>query len=181
MDGHLVDQASGSLSAADLPVGGTLLWYYAICRREVWLMAHAINPDEDNPNLEYGRFLHEQAYGREKKEIQAGASKLDIVRQGQDGELLVVDVKKSFRAVESARLQLAGYLLELEERGIRAKGELRFPEERRREAVLLDETTRARVLAAREDIRRIATGSVPPKPVRVTWCGKCAYGEFCWS
>ncbi len=188
MDGHPVDDGAGSgtgttgalTAPAPFPLGGTLLWYYAVCRREVWLMLHAINPDEDDPNLEYGRFLQAQAYRREKKEFQTGGSKLDIVTRA-GGELLVVEVKKSSRALESARLQLAHYLLELEERGVRARGELRFPEERRREAVVLDQGLRDRVLAARADIRRLAGEAVPPPPARVQWCGKCAYAEFCWS
>ncbi|RKX92245.1 MAG: CRISPR-associated protein Cas4, partial [Spirochaetes bacterium] len=37
----------------------TLIWYYYICPREVWLMAHEINPEQDNPLVEIGRTFHE--------------------------------------------------------------------------------------------------------------------------
>jgi len=37
----------------------TLIWYYYICPREVWLMAHEINPEQDNPLMELGRIFHE--------------------------------------------------------------------------------------------------------------------------
>jgi CRISPR/Cas system-associated exonuclease Cas4 (RecB family) len=40
--------------ASGRPITGTLLWYYAICKREVWLMAHSIAPDEENQALEMG-------------------------------------------------------------------------------------------------------------------------------
>jgi CRISPR-associated exonuclease Cas4 len=165
----------------DRPViGGTLVWYYAICHREAWLMLHAISPDENDPNVAYGRFLQDRAYKRKRKEFKIDGSKLDIVtRSGK--EILVVEVKKSSRAMESARLQLAHYLLELEERGIHAHGELRFPEERRREVVVLDDTLRAEIQMIREHLQRLAAEPVPPAPVRNAWCSKCAYAELCWS
>ena len=41
-------------------VNGTLIWYYNICRREVWLMCRNIVPDQSDENIDYGRFMHEQ-------------------------------------------------------------------------------------------------------------------------
>jgi len=32
-------------------ITGTLIWYYYICPREVWLMAHELNPNQED-------FLH---------------------------------------------------------------------------------------------------------------------------
>ncbi len=34
--------------SSEIHVNGTLIWYYFICQREVWLMGHQLNPDEDN-------------------------------------------------------------------------------------------------------------------------------------
>ena len=42
-------------------VTGTLIWYSTICKRQIWLMAHELNPDEDHELLELGRFLHEES------------------------------------------------------------------------------------------------------------------------
>jgi len=36
-------------------VTGTLIWYYYICHREVWLMARRIEPSQENPFIEIGR------------------------------------------------------------------------------------------------------------------------------
>ncbi|MGC8937341.1 MAG: Dna2/Cas4 domain-containing protein, partial [Candidatus Methanomethylicaceae archaeon] len=33
------------------PITGTLVWYFFICKREVWLMGHEITPDEDASTL----------------------------------------------------------------------------------------------------------------------------------
>lgn len=167
----------------DTPIGGTLVWYYSICPREAWLIGHAIQPDEDDPNLVYGRFLHRHAYRRQRRdrdEVLLEGSRIDILLDG-NGKTVVVEVKKSDRYLTSARLQLAHYLLLLEEHGVPATGELRLPEQRRKEQVTLDETLRSRVRRIRAEIAALLRQPTPPPPRRIAWCRRCAYAEFCWS
>lgn len=161
-------------------VTGTLIWYYFICPREVWLMARNVVPDQDNDNVDLGRFIQEQTYKREKKEISIGHVKLDILKNDKDG-LVVGEVKKSSTFAASARMQLAYYLLELEKVGLKAKGELLYPKEKKREIVELTEDIRDKLDSAVRDIQRIAYLDQPPKPTKGKYCKKCAYGEFCWS
>ncbi len=161
-------------------VGGTLVWYYHICPRQVWLMAHQINPDEDHEDLQYGRFLQQHAYSRDKKEINVGSSRIDLMRKTGE-RLVVVEVKKSSRAIDSARMQLAYYLLELEKKGINAVGELRFPDERRKEEVALTPDMRERLNGVILEIQKLVQPNRPPAPSRIKWCRKCAYNELCWS
>jgi CRISPR-associated exonuclease Cas4 len=42
-----------------MEVNGTLVWYYSICKREVWLMSRNISPDQRDTNIDIGRFIHE--------------------------------------------------------------------------------------------------------------------------
>ena len=163
-----------------MSLSGTMIWYYTICPRQVWLMSRQLNPDEDDPNLEYGRLLHERSYRKEKKELRIGSNAMDFVDM-VDGTPVVIEVKKSSRTAGSARLQLAHYLLTLEEAGIKVKGQLRFPEERRREDVVLDDGLRSQVIAAREAVRRIIDQDRPPQVERTRWCSSCAYAGFCWA
>src|SRR5690554_2637589 len=100
----------------DLKVTGTLIWYYFICKREVWLMAHSIEADQDNEFIDIGRFIQNNTYQREKKEILLGNIKLDILKK-EKGQVIVGEVKKSSRFKESARMQLSYYLYELEKKG----------------------------------------------------------------
>jgi CRISPR-associated exonuclease Cas4 len=165
---------------SDLHVTATLIWYYYICQREVWLMGHQITPDQDNTNVEIGRFIHDQSYAREKKEISLGHLKLDIIRHEGD-ELIVGEVKKSSRFKESARMQLAYYLKELNNKGVRARGELRFPEEKRKESLVLDEELERELDKVERDILRIIYLELPPVPEKISWCRNCAYAEFCWA
>lgn len=168
------------MSERDLGVSGTLVWYYYICPREVWLISHQINPDQDNDNVVLGRYIGENTYQREKKEISVGNSKIDVFHT-ENGKMVIGEVKKSSKYKESARMQLAFYLSELKERGIMARGKLRFPKEKVREEVILDERTEQELDKVRREILRIVYMEKPPQPRKIQFCKKCAYAEFCWS
>ena len=162
-------------------LNGTLIWYYYCCPREVWLMVHQINPDQDDANMDLGRFIHENTYDRDKqKEISIGHIKLDIVRQNKDG-LVIGEVKKSSRYLQSARMQLAFYLRELKGRGIDAKGELLFPKEKRKEEVELTPELERELDVASMEIESIAQQDNPPLLQKKALCRNCAYKEFCWA
>ena len=160
-------------------ITGTLIWYYYICPREVWLMAHELNPETDNPFLELGRLIHEESYSREKKEIAAPGMKIDVLRE-REGQLIVGEVKKSSKSIKSATMQLAYYLQRLEQMGIKAKGELLVPKERKRIPVELTEELRRELEVAIEDVQKIIARETPPVPVHTRFCRNCAYHEFCW-
>jgi CRISPR-associated exonuclease Cas4 len=164
----------------EMPVTGTDIWYYYICKREVWLMKHQIAPDSEDENLEIGRFIHEYRYGRSKQEIEVDNIKVDRLTN-RSGTLVVQEVKKSSRFLHSAKMQLLYYLDTLKQMGIEAKGELLFPEERKRETVEWTEEGKRELEKAISDIRRIARMSVPPERKKIKFCGKCAYREYCWA
>lgn len=164
----------------DIHVTGTLVWYYYICQREVWLMARHLGPDQDNPNIDLGRFIGENTYQREKREISLGHIKLDILRK-EKGQLVIGEVKKSSKYEKSSMMQLAFYLLELKERGVEAVGELLFPKEKKKLRVELNDELVTEIERAKKDILRIIYQDVPQPPKKSMFCRNCAYAEFCWS
>lgn len=161
-------------------VTGTLVWYYYICKREVWLMAHQITPDQDDPNIDLGRFIQEHSYQRDKKEISVGHIKLDILRHDK-GQLVVGEVKKSSKYETSATMQLAFYLLELRQAGVEAVGELMFPKEKKKIKVELNDKLISTLEDAKKDILGIIYQDAPQAPQRIAFCRNCAYAEFCWA
>jgi CRISPR-associated exonuclease Cas4 len=164
----------------DLNVTGTLVWYYYICPREVWLMARKLVPDQDNANVDLGRFIAENTYERDKKEISVGHIKLDIMRQ-EKGRLVVGEVKKSSKYEKSATMQLAFYLHELKEIGIEAEGELMFPKEKKKVQVRLTQELIEEIDKTKREILRIVYQEIPQLPKKINFCRNCAYSEFCWS
>lgn len=144
-------------------------------------MLHQVNPDEDDENMDLGRFIHEHSYLRDtSKEISLGNIRLDIVRQNKDG-LVVGEVKKSSKFIKSARMQLGFYLQELKERGIEAKGELLFPKERKKEEVILTESMEKELADTIIKIKQIVQQDRPPQAKKIHFCRNCAYKEFCWA
>lgn len=164
----------------DVRITGTLVWYYYICHREVWLMAHGINPETENPFLELGRLIQEEFYSREKKEFKAPGMKIDLLRDC-NGQLIAGEIKKSSRFVASATMQLAYYLWRLRRMGIEAKGELLIPKERKRIPIRFTEELQLKLEETIEDIRKIISLETPPPPVLIPFCRSCAYAEFCWG
>ncbi|AEB12794.1 CRISPR-associated protein Cas4 [Marinithermus hydrothermalis] len=162
-----------------VPVSGTLIWYYAICPREAWLMGHAIEPWQDHERLALGRLLHETAYPKARREITLPGMRIDLIRQ--EGTALVIgEVKLSRGAHHAHRLQLGYYLMRLEAEGLQAKGELRYPHERRVQSLTLDDTLRQDVQAALEGLHQLLTQPQPPALERNPYCASCAYYGFCW-
>lgn len=161
-------------------ISGTLIWYYYICKREVWLISRALEPDQEDENIVIGKFIHENSYSREKKELDFGNIKVDIT-DNKDGSIIVQEIKKSSKFIESARMQLLFYLYEIRKTSADTKGILLIPEEKKREEVILDEESEEKLEKAIEDIKKIVSMEKPPKTEKIKHCRNCAYSEMCWA
>ncbi|HEC67256.1 MAG TPA: CRISPR-associated protein Cas4 [Candidatus Desulfofervidus auxilii] len=163
-----------------LRITGTLIWYYYVCKREVWLMAHELHPNQEDPFLEIGRLIQKESYAREKKEIELGHIKIDLIKKA-DGEFIVGEIKKSSRFEHPAIMQLAYYLYCLRQYGISATGELLIPKEKKRIKVELSDAIEVELKHAFTAIKEIIKQEKPPLPQRTKYCSHCAYKEFCWA
>jgi len=167
------------LQPGNKPVTGTLIWYYSICRREVWLMAHALTPEEDDPSLNIGRAIHESFYLKSKKEVGFEGMKIDVLQR--EGDAVICEVKTSSKFLPAARLQLGYYLLRLEMMGVNARGYILIPRERKRISVNLDDELRTELFNAIKDINSLVSLQTPPPPSKIPFCNRCAYRLFCWG
>jgi CRISPR-associated exonuclease Cas4 len=161
-------------------ITGTLVWYYAICPREAWLMAHELEPEKDFDLLAEGRLNQEAHYERATKELSLPGMRLDQVRREGD-RLIVSEVKKSSRFLPATRLQLGYYLWRLAKEGMEASGEILVPKERKREMVELTPELEREVERTVATIEALVREPAPPPAEKIPFCKKCAYTEFCWS
>ncbi len=161
-------------------ISGTLVWYYYICPRQVWLMSRELTPDQEDPFLEIGRLISETAYKDERKEVRIENIVIDLLRR-DDEDVVIGEVKKSSRYELSAKMQLAYYLLRLKRLGVIAKGELLFPKERKRIKLELTPELEEELEKALNEIEEIIKLEKPPEAKRNRFCSKCAYREFCWA
>jgi CRISPR-associated exonuclease Cas4 len=162
----------------DKPITGTLMWYYAICKREVWLMARELVSEQDSAILDFGRAVHEVSYeGLESKEIGFEGVKFDLYFKGKK---MVCEVKTSSKFLEATKLQVKYYLYRLKEKGIESTGIIAVPRERRRYKITLEEEDIDRLNKIFNDIRRIVSLEKPPPAKKTPFCRKCTYKDFCW-
>jgi CRISPR-associated exonuclease Cas4 len=161
-------------------ITGTLIWYYYICKREVWLMAHNILPDEDDENIDYGRFLHEHSFERKDKEISFGNVKFDLLYKNGN-ELIIGETKKSSKFQEASKMQLLYYLLQLSYSGIKAKGVLHYPEEKKKINVELNNEAVDKLNTVKFEIEKILEKETPPLVEEIPFCKNCGYREYCYS
>ena len=168
------------ISSAEIGVTGTLVWYYCVCKREVWLLAHGIEADQEHELIELGRIISESSYKRDKKEIEVDNVKADLMRK-VDGQIIIGEVKKSSKYKEAATMQLLYYLKILRQRGIEAKGKLFFPEERKTIDVELNEKSIKKLEEIEAEILKIIYKEQPPKAEKNRFCNTCAYSEFCFA
>ena len=159
-------------------INGTLIWYYYICPREVWLIGHSIEADQESDFLLLGRHIHEIFYKRQKKEFMIDNTiKIDIL----PSKKVIGEIKKSSKYLKSAKMQIAFYLYYLRQKGINIEGELLIPEERKREKVNLSEELKKEIEKSIIEIKKILKMNKPPPPKKIPYCKNCAYKEMCWS
>ncbi|MEM4367872.1 MAG: CRISPR-associated protein Cas4 [Candidatus Anstonellales archaeon] len=158
----------------------TLIWYYYICPREVWLMSRQLEPVQENPFIEIGRFISEETYKRERKEIHLENMIIDLLKT-EGEEVIIGEVKKSSKYEKAARMQLAYYLLRLKRVGILAKGQLLFPKEKKKLNVELTPEIEEELRAAENNIKKLIFMDTPPLPKKLIYCKSCGYQEFCWA
>ena len=161
-------------------VNGTLIWYYNICKREVWLMSRNIVPDQHNENIDLGKFLHENSFSRKKKEISFGSVKFDVILDTKD-KLVIGETKKSSKYEAASKWQMMFYLKTLKDAGINAEGVMLYPEEKRRDEVLLDDSSIQALNDMILDIDSIIEKEEPPKVEKCKYCKNCGYLEYCYA
>ena len=170
----------------DLPIfTGTQVNYFAVCKRKLWLFSHGVEMERENENVQIGKLVGEQSYSRAQKEIAIDDRVvIDWVESkvGEDGVLVLHEVKKS-RAVESAhRLQMLYYIFYLKCKGVAARGEIDYPLLKKKESIELTPQTEAELVAVLDELKRIVESeATPPRLTAKRFCEKCAYEELCWS
>lgn len=163
-----------------MEVGGTLIWYYKLCKREVWLMGRNITPDQGDANIDIGRFIHETTFKRNDKEILFGNVRFDVLFKNKD-KIVIGEIKKTSKYSEASKYQLLYYLRVLKDAGIYAEGQLLYPEEKKREDVKLTEEYERELDDILKDIEHIIECECPEKPTKINLCKNCGYREYCFS
>ncbi len=158
---------------------GTLVNYYFVCKRKLWLFAHNIGFEMDSELVQLGKIISEYSYDREDKEIDIDQT---IVIDWIDfGNKIIHEVKKSDKLKEAHIWQVKYYIYYLETKGVAGfRGEINYPKLHRREIVELSDGDRKVIEEVLKDIAKIVSAEKPPEKIKISACKMCSYFQFCW-
>ncbi len=161
-------------------ITGTQIAYYIVCKRKLWLFSNHIEMERYSDYVSIGKLISEESFKREKfKEIAIGETlKIDFLKIGD--EIVVHEVKKS-RKLEDAHIwQVKFYIYSLKKTGVNCNsGVIHYPKLMRKIEVKLSAEDIENIEKIQKDLRTILKGNIPP-PIKVSYCGKCAYYQFCY-
>jgi CRISPR-associated exonuclease Cas4 len=158
---------------------GTLVNYYFVCKRKLWLFAHQINFESESDVVALGKLLSETSYDRQKKEIRIDERiSIDWI---DFRNKVIHEVKKSDKLEEAHVWQVKYYLYYLESKGVYGfRAEIDYPKFHKRELIEFDDSDRERLKEVAEEIERIVSGEKIPERIKIPACKNCSYFEFCW-
>lgn len=161
-------------------INGSIIQAYVICPRKAWLMSRQISGDQYNEFLAIGRLYSEETYKKDKKEIIIAGNKIDIVKE-ENGELLLIEVKKSSKRLEASKMQLLNYLYTLAKMGHKVKGEIRVPKEKKVIPVEFGDSEKKIIEDLYQEVEAVIKKEKSPPKKWLGTCKTCSYNEFCWS
>ncbi|MFA4646523.1 CRISPR-associated protein Cas4 [Pyrococcus kukulkanii] len=161
----------------NLFIRGTEVNYLFICPTKLWFFTHGITMEQESEWVDLGKFLHEQRYENEEKEVLVGSIKIDFIRRGDVVEVHEVKLGKSME--KAHEMQALYYLYYLKKLGIKAKAILHYPKLNETKEITL-EGHEEEIKEAIREVEKTKPLPTPPKPIKTKKCKKCAYYELCW-
>ena len=164
----------------DIVTGYSVL-AYTVCEREAWFVLRRFKPEQDNPYIELGRYLHKNSYeGKGEKEIKLPGAVIDLI--WNDKKCTIVgEIKKSSKSLKGARIQLLFYLKLLREKGVEAQGFILLPKEKKKIPVEYDKEAEKEIQEILQQLRELIKSPIPPAPKWIGLCSKCGFSELCWA
>jgi CRISPR-associated exonuclease Cas4 len=158
---------------------GTMVNYYFVCPRKLWLFVHNLSFEHDSEIVEIGKLISQHSYQREDKEIEI--DKMIVIDWIDFEQKVIHEVKKSDKMEEAHIWQVKYYLYYLEMKGIKGFiGVIDYPKMHRKQKVELNSEDRKRLEIILEEINKIITLEKPPEKVKISACKSCSYHNFCW-
>ena len=160
-------------------MNGTLINYYYICKRKLWLSYNKINLESNSEDVLIGKELHNELNKSKNTEIELDGIKIDKLTDDY-----VIEVKKSDSNIKASIMQLKYYLYILNSYNIKKDGKLKIIEKdktTRDIKIKYDKKVEKEVKDTIIEIEKIINNSTIPSINKdIKKCKKCSYYEFCW-
>jgi CRISPR-associated exonuclease Cas4 len=171
-----------------MQITATLINYYHLCERKLWLHAHHIRMEHNSDLVLEGKQIGESTYSEravKNREIELelpngrGAVKIDFY---DAATRTVHEIKKSDKMEPAHIAQVKFYLWALEQCGMGgATGLIEYPRLRIREQVELDDVDRDQIAQWITSIEGIIDSDLCPPLQKLSICKSCAYYDYCFA
>jgi CRISPR-associated exonuclease Cas4 len=158
-------------------LNGTLIHYYATCKREAWLYSRRIHADQWDENILMGKALAEI---KEENLHNFPFSNLKFDKIGKErGHYLVTEYKKSMSNPQGAKMQLLFYMWQLKTslklkviNGKVISGRtVVFVEGNEKNMKMIEELM--------VEVSEFLSQPTPPPFVQIKFCKGCGYRDYC--
>ncbi len=159
-------------------ITGVMVYYYQVCWRKLWYFYHEIQMEQNNDNVQIGKLLDENAYGRDDKHINIdNIINIDFIRTKK----VLHEVKKSKKIETASILQVKYYLYFLMKRGATGiSAQIDYPLLKQSVEVSLSDQDVAEIEKILADISKIVKEENPPVLKKLRICKSCAYYDLCY-
>ena len=158
---------------------GTLIHYYATCKREAWLYSRKIHADQWDENILMGKALADIKEEQQLHNFPFSNLHFDKINK-QKGHYLVTEYKKSMSNTEGAKMQLLFYMWQL-------KTSLKLKEINGKiisgRTVIFVEGNEANMRMIEEligEVSRFLERPTPPPFEKMKFCKGCGYRDYCF-
>jgi len=134
--------------------------------------------EKEHELVKLGKLIHDSYYERDQKDVTIGPVAFDVIRKND--EIEIREVKKSGSFEKAHEYQLLYYIYYLNKLGIKAKGILSYPKQRKTIKVKMDSEKEKEIEKILSEIEEITKGKMP-QPSYAKHCRKCAYFELCFA
>jgi len=158
-------------------ITGTLVHYYATCKREAWLYSRKISADQYDENILMGKALSQI---KEEQLQQFPFSQLQFDRIGkQRGHYLVTEYKKTMKNPEGAKMQLQFYMYQLKT-ALKLK-EINGKVISGKKVIFVEgsDATMIQMKTLLDEIAQFLEASKPPPFYKIAFCKNCGYRDYC--
>jgi CRISPR-associated exonuclease Cas4 len=159
-------------------INGTLIHYYATCKREAWLYSRRIHASQDDENIAMGKALAEI---KEEQLHQFPFSNLKFDKIGKErGHYLVTEYKKSMSNPEGAQMQLLFYMYQLKT-SLKLK-QINGKVISGRNVMFIEgsEENMEKMKYCIDEVSKFLSVPTPPPFKEIKFCKGCGYREYCY-
>lgn len=158
-------------------ITGTLVNYYATCKKEAWLYSRKIHARQDDENMLIGKALADL-----KENLHAfpySNLKFDKVSK-QKGHYQITEYKKSLKNEKAAKMQLLFYIYTIKN-ALNLK-KIYGKVISGKKVISVDDSDENFKFMAEllEEMSEFLSTQTPPKSIKTKFCNSCAYSDYCF-